>query len=100
MIRHGIVLLPRGISRCASIALVVFALLTRMRMPALRDVPLVFLLWLVGFAFYNLALNYGEARIPAGPASVLIQTAPIWTALAAVLFLRERLGTRAGSGSR
>jgi drug/metabolite transporter (DMT)-like permease len=76
----------------ASAALVVFALVTRMRLPTLRDVPLVFLLGLLGFAFYSLALNYGEVRIASGPASVLIQTAPIWTALAAILFLREHLG--------
>ena len=75
----------------ASTALVAFALVMRMRLPAVRDLPLVFLLGLLGFSFYNLALNYGELRIAAGPASVLIQTLPIWTALAAILFLHEHL---------
>jgi drug/metabolite transporter (DMT)-like permease len=75
----------------ASLVLVIFALLTRMRRPARHDLPLIFLLGLVGFAFYNLALNTGEQSVPAGPASVLIQTIPIWTALLATLFLRERL---------
>jgi drug/metabolite transporter (DMT)-like permease len=76
---------------CASVALGAYALATRMRLPAPRDLPLVFLLGLLGFAFYNIALNIGEQRIPAGPAAVLIQTLPIWTALAATAFLGERL---------
>ena len=75
----------------ASAVLVVFAAVTRMRLPALRDVPLVLLLGLLGFAFYNIALNIGELKIPSGPAAVLIQTLPIWTALAAIIFLGEHL---------
>jgi drug/metabolite transporter (DMT)-like permease len=75
----------------ASAVLGVFALVTRMRLPALKDVPLVLLLGLLGFAFYNIALNIGELRIPSGPAAVLIQTLPIWTTLAAIIFLGERL---------
>ena len=62
-----------------------------MRLPALHDVPLILLLGLLGFAFYNIALNIGELNIPSGPAAVLIQTLPIWTALAAIIFLGERL---------
>jgi drug/metabolite transporter (DMT)-like permease len=75
----------------ASAVLGVVALVTRMRMPAVRDIPLLFGLGLAGFALYHLSLNAGEMIVPAGPASVLIQTAPIWTALMAVLFLRDRL---------
>lgn len=75
----------------ASAALVVVALATRMRLPRLRDVPLVFLLGFLAFAFYPVALNIGEQMIPSGPAAVLIQTIPIWTALAATVFLGERL---------
>ena len=51
----------------------------------------IVLLGLLGFAFYNIALNIGEQSIPAGPAALLIQTLPIWTALAAIVFLGERL---------
>ncbi len=75
----------------ASAVLAVYALATRMRLPARRDLPLVFLLGLLGFAFYNVALNIGEQRIAAGPAALLIQTVPIWTALAAAIVLRDRL---------
>jgi drug/metabolite transporter (DMT)-like permease len=75
----------------ASAALAVYAAITRMRMPALKDLPLIFLLGLLGFAFYNIALNYGEKTIQAGPAALLLQTLPIWTALLARFFLKERL---------
>jgi drug/metabolite transporter (DMT)-like permease len=75
----------------ASAVLAVYALATRMRLPARRDLPLVLLLGLLGFAFYNVALNIGELRIAAGPAALLIQTVPIWTALAATIVLRDRL---------
>ena len=75
----------------ASAALAVIAVLRGIPWPALRDLPLIALLGLLGFSFYNVALNTGEVSIAAGPAALLVQTLPIWTALAAVLFLHERL---------
>jgi drug/metabolite transporter (DMT)-like permease len=75
----------------ASGALAFIAGLRGIRRPASRDLPRILLLGFLGFAFYNVALNVGEVSIPAGPASLLIQTLPIWTALAAILFLGERL---------
>jgi drug/metabolite transporter (DMT)-like permease len=82
----------------ASLALVIFAVVTRMRLPALKDLPAVFLLGLLGFAFYNIALNIGEQSVQAGPAALLIQTAPIWTALLASIFLAERLNVMGWGG--
>src|SRR5208337_3116396 len=78
---------------CASAACAVIVARPGMRRPAIRDVPRVALLGLLGFAFYNIALNIGEQSIPSGPAAILIQTLPIWTALAAIIFLGERLRT-------
>jgi drug/metabolite transporter (DMT)-like permease len=75
----------------ASLVLLVYALLTHMRLPPRQDLPVFFLLGFLGFTFYNLALNTGEQNIPAGPAALLIQTVPIWTVLLATLFLGERL---------
>ncbi len=75
----------------ASLALLIYALLTHIRLPPRRDLPIFFLLGFLGFTFYNLALNTGEQEIPSGPAALLIQTVPIWTALLAMLFLGERL---------
>src|SRR5215213_8006604 len=65
----------------ASAVLAGFATLTRMRLPERRDLP----------AVYHVALNYGEVTVSAGSASILIATAPVFTALLAVAFLGERL---------
>lgn len=75
----------------ASVVLGAIALATRMRPPEWRDLPAVFLAGFLAFTVYHLALNYGEVAVGAGSASVLINTAPIFTALLAVAFLGERL---------
>ncbi|MGO4197553.1 DMT family transporter [Rhizobium sp. YAF28] len=43
-------------------------------------------------AAYAVLLNTGEQTVPAGPASFIINTMPIFTALIATLFLGERFG--------
>jgi len=75
----------------ASVVLGAFALATRMPLPERRDLPAVFLAGFLAFTVYHVALNYGELVVVAGAASVLINTAPLFTALLAVLFLGERL---------
>jgi drug/metabolite transporter (DMT)-like permease len=75
----------------ASAVLGAFALATRMPLPERRDLPVVLLAGFLAFTVYHVALNYGELVVAAGAASVLINTAPLFTALLAVLFLGERL---------
>ena len=75
----------------ASAVLAGYAVLARMRLPERRDLPAVFLAGLLAFTLYHVALNYGEVTVSAGAASILINTAPIFTALLAVAFLGERL---------
>ena len=75
----------------ASVVLGCIALVTRMRLPERRDLPAVFLAGFLAFTVYHVALNYGEIAVGAGAASVLINTAPLFTALLAVTFLGERL---------
>ena len=82
----------------ASICLAVYALLTRMPLPALRDVPGIALTGFLGFSFYNVALNAGEQRIPAGTASLIIASAPVFVALMAGAFYKERLRLRSWLG--
>jgi drug/metabolite transporter (DMT)-like permease len=75
----------------ASLVLGIIALLRRTPLPDRRDLPAVFLAGFLAFTVYHVALNYGEVSVGAGSASVLINTAPIFTALLAVTFLGERL---------
>jgi len=48
------------------------------------------LLGLSGAVAYNLALNTGESRIPAGTASLIISLNPAFTFILSALFLKER----------
>lgn len=75
----------------ASSTLAVYAAVAHFRRPAWRDLPRLAFTGIVGITFYNVALNYGETKVTAGAASLLIASAPIWTALMAMPALSERL---------
>jgi drug/metabolite transporter (DMT)-like permease len=75
----------------ASSVLGVYARFAHFRRPAWRDLPGLVVAGTLGITIYNLALNYGETRVTAGSASLLISSTPIWAALLAMLVLRERL---------
>ena len=77
----------------ASFVLVIYAALSHFRLPQRRDIPGIAVASFLGITFYNIALNYGETKVPAGTASLLIASTPIWTALFASLALKERLRT-------
>jgi drug/metabolite transporter (DMT)-like permease len=82
----------------ASAALALYGLATRMRLPALSDLPGIGLAGLLGISIYHVALNFGEVTVQAGAASLLISAAPVFTALLSALFLQERLTTLGWSG--
>jgi drug/metabolite transporter (DMT)-like permease len=75
----------------ASTVLAVYALITRMRLPAWRDVPGILLLGLCGITGYHTSLSFGEVSVTAGAASLLIAAGPVFTALLATGFMGERL---------
>ena len=75
----------------ASAVLGVYALWIRMPWPQVRDVPAIWLLGSLGIAIYNVSLAYGQLSVSAGAASLLIGVGPVFTALLAVVFLREGL---------
>jgi drug/metabolite transporter (DMT)-like permease len=75
----------------ASVVLAIYASVAHFRRPEGRDIPGFILSGIIGISFYNLALNYGETRVTAGAASLLIASVPIWTALFASFTLHERL---------
>jgi drug/metabolite transporter (DMT)-like permease len=82
----------------ASLTLAIYAGVAHFRRPELRDIPGLTLSGIIGISFYNLALNYGETRVSAGAASLLIASVPIWTALFAAVALHERISPRGWSG--
>jgi drug/metabolite transporter (DMT)-like permease len=79
----------------ASIVLAVFAMITRLRMPSLRDLPGIAVAGVVGISAYHISLNFGEQTVSSGAAALLIAAGPVFVALMSMVFLGERL-TAAG----
>ncbi|MEH6944621.1 DMT family transporter [Bacillus sp. JJ722] len=75
-----------------SLALMIFAIVTRMKLPQVKDVPAIIFLGGLGFTGYYLALNYGEKFVNAGTASLLVSLTPIFTAILARIILQESIG--------
>lgn len=75
----------------ASAAMLVVAVITKMKRPAGRDVPWLLLSGASGFFLYMIAFNTGSQRVTASTSSVIIATTPVITALLARIFYRERL---------
>ncbi len=75
----------------ASIILIPIVWIKKIPLPALRDIPLFFVTGAVGFFFYMITFNKGLETLSSATSSILIATAPILTALLAVLFLKESM---------
>ncbi len=82
----------------ASAGLAVYAAIVRMPLPGRRELPGLIWVAFTGVFLYHVCLNFGLATVQAGPASMLINMAPIFTAVLAALFLRERISIRAWQG--
>ncbi len=82
----------------ASLSILVYACLTRIPLPKRQDVLGLLFSGAIGIGVYNLALNTGQKTISAGASSLLINTAPIWTAIMARTFLNDHLPWKAWIG--
>ena len=83
----------------ASVVLALAAPLVGVRRPRRRDLPLIAVCGLAGMTGYQLLLNAGERVVPAGTASLLVATAPVYASLLAIGFLGEHPGRRWWAGS-
>lgn len=82
----------------ASAVVLGLAVLHRVRLPVVRDLPTVLALGVFGTVIYQVALNAGERSITAGAASIVSNSTPLFTTMLAVVFLRERQRVRAWLG--
>ncbi len=82
----------------ASFFLVVFAIIKKIPLPAWRDLPGLTFCGLMGFTIYHVALNAGEIVVPAGTASLVIASAPIFVAILASIFKNENITFRVWLG--
>jgi terminal-alkyne amino-acid exporter len=97
--QFGPVGLSVGRLAVASVALALAAPFMKVRRPRGRDLPLIAVCGLAGMTVYQLLLNTGERVVPAGTASLLVATAPVFASLLAVCFLGERPTARRWAGS-
>ena len=74
----------------AAILIVAWLAWTRPPLPSRSDALRIFLCGLAGIALYNFFLNTGQQTVAAGAASFIVNSAPILTALLALVFLGER----------
>ncbi len=84
----------------ASLALLPMLLVFRPRRPRLRwrERAAVFAAGICAVYGYQLALNYGETLVPAGTASLIANTTPVFASVLAWLFLHERFGAWRAAG--
>jgi drug/metabolite transporter (DMT)-like permease len=82
----------------ASGALAVVAPLLGVGWPARGDLGRIALAGATGMTGYQLLLNTGLVRVPAGTASLLVATFPVLTAALSGLVLHERLAARQWAG--
>lgn len=74
----------------ASAFLLVIALIRRIALPRLRDVPMLLLLGLFAVSLHHIAINYGQRGVSAGASSVLAQSTPLFSLLIAHFVLKQR----------
>jgi len=70
----------------------------RFAWPQRRDLPLIFVLGVLGVTVYQLFFVHGIGRVTAGAAAMLIAAIPVFAGLLARVFLREKLSRLAWCG--
>jgi drug/metabolite transporter (DMT)-like permease len=82
-----------------SLLLCIIGIIKNVPLPHLKDIPFILLLGFCGFTVYHTSLSIGEYYVSAGIASLLVSTTPIFSALLAIFFLKERFSKLAWGGS-
>jgi drug/metabolite transporter (DMT)-like permease len=82
-----------------SLLLCIIGIIKKVPLPHLKDIPFILLLGFCGFTVYHTSLSIGEYYVSAGIASLLVSTTPIFSALLAIFFLKERFSKLAWGGS-
>ncbi|MCP4673477.1 MAG: EamA family transporter [Desulfobacula sp.] len=75
----------------ASMTLLIFVLIKRIRLPEIKDLVHFFISGVIGISVYNISLNYGELTTTAGEACFIVNMAPLFTSLMGFYFLKEKI---------
>ena len=82
----------------ASIILLVYAIVTKMEIPPLRDLPSFILLGFLSFAGCNTFMNLGQKTVSAGTTGVLNALIPVFVTIMGSFLLKERIGLLGWTG--
>jgi len=74
----------------ASAFLLLYCIAKKIKPPALRDLPLFALSGFAGLFVYMWAFNTGTNLVASGVSSFIITTAPVFTLILSIFFLREK----------
>lgn len=83
----------------ASLILLILTIIKKIPIPDFKDIPIILLLGFCGFTLYHIALSFGEYYVSAGVSSLIVSTTPIFSALLATYFLKEKFSKLAWIGS-
>ncbi|QJI30227.1 DMT family transporter [Pseudomonas sp. ADAK18] len=75
----------------ASLFMAGVALVVRIELPRLRDLPWLLVLGFFGIFLHHLCLNLGQQWVTAAASSVLAQSVPLFSVLVAFVCLKERV---------
>lgn len=85
----GLALLRYG---TASLCFIPLLFMTKSRFfPERKDIPAFLVAGIIGITVYHVSLNYGEIKVSAGAASLIVATAPAISAILAFFMLHDRL---------
>lgn len=76
----------------------VYLMLPKRRIPTIKELVSFLILGIIGFSYYNYALNTGELSVSPGITSFIISQTPIFTTIFAMFLLREIVRVRAWLG--
>ena len=83
----------------ALVALLLFAFISRIRMPRRQDLGWIIAAGFFGMTAYQLLLNESELHVPAGTASIIVAAAPLVSVAVARILFRERVTAMTIAGS-
>jgi drug/metabolite transporter (DMT)-like permease len=75
----------------ASVFMAVVAMFKGIRLPSLRDLPLMFGLGFFAVSLHHVAINFGQQGVSAGASSVLAQTTPLFSTLIARFVFKDQV---------
>lgn len=75
----------------ASLLMAVIAVFRGIRLPELRDVPLLMALGFFAVSLHHVAINFGQQGVSAGASSVLAQSTPLLSTLLARFVFKDRV---------